>query len=339
MMATETLNFASTAERELCLRLVDASATDWPRAAAEASGLLEQALVVPAQHVCDQRVIPEAQRAAFVSRVWNCLTYHAPGYLARGGRGLAPLIAAAEENGLITGCIEGSLLMDTTLAQALEEKHAAAAARFQTEFGTLLTSWARRMRGERGVAEVENFAAELIVSRPESPPRIAGYRGQTSLKAWLKAVVANFLVTRDRKRQPLTVAELPEPAIVSTLDPDRNDCVGLLTPLLSAAVGSLDAESVLLLKLTLIDHVPQTQLAAQLGIAPGNVTRRRQRAIAALLAELGRLAAAHAEPGRVSHCLELTVAGDDRELAQMLGQRLSEAIEQTPKSRTTEVTS
>ena len=100
----------------------------------------------------------------------------------------------------------------------------------------------------------------------------------------------------------------------------------LLQPLLSKAIGKLDPEDRVLIKMLLMDEVPQKQLADSFGIHSGNLTRRKQRIAGGIWQSVQQLAQATARPKRVEECLQLAPAGPDRELKQRLGQVLSQAL-------------
>jgi DNA-directed RNA polymerase specialized sigma24 family protein len=314
------------ADRDLLLRLTGQTADRWPDVAQEASELLAAAVSRLARSMCYRGQVADQQQPLFAARLWRCLAFHAPSYLSRGGVGLAGLVDTAEHEGLITGCLEGNLLMDVMLAQALELNQAPAAERFDIEFQPRVDQWALRMRGERGVDLIENFRAELILTREASPPRIAGYHGRTSFVAWLKTVVANFLVSHGRKRVALTGTELPEACVRDEQDPERAECGGLLEPLLPQAIASIDHEAIVLLKQLLIDNVPQHVIAARLNKNSGTITRRREKAVAAILESLRELTVGHARSQQVAECLDLLLAGEDRDLSQRLGKLIPRTI-------------
>ncbi len=187
----------------------------------------------------------------------------------------AQLAARLEAGDLGYERSSANVLLEITLAQALELRNQEAALMFETEYIPFVTSIARRLGGQRAVDVFDNFTAELILPRADSSPRISGYHGRTSLRSWLRAVVANLWVSRQRKREAVTLNVLPEPEVADpTATLDHRPCVQLLRPLFRQAVGQLEAEDRLLIKMLLIDEVPQKELAESLGIHSGNLTRR-----------------------------------------------------------------
>ena len=79
----------------------------------------------------------------------------------------------------------------------------------------------------------------------------------------------------------------------------------------------------------LLDQVPQQALARSLGINSGNVTRRRQRITSDLWERIGAASRCAACRGEVADCLQLVLAGDDRELQRQLADALGEAFRRT----------
>jgi RNA polymerase sigma factor (sigma-70 family) len=220
-----------------------------------------------------------------------------------------------------------TLLEEVVLAQALESREPVAARTFDQEYMPRVKAVAARMSGPQGLDAIENFAAELIMPREGRPPRIAGYQGRTSLLGWLKAVVANCLVSRARRRDFERGNELddfadPRPVTAN----NTTDCEGFLRPVFRQAVDRLSGEDRLLIKLLLIDEVPQKQIACCLGIHSGNITRRHQRITSAIWAHVRE---ANGQT-RYQECLESVLAGDDRDLGQTLGATLASALQNTP---------
>jgi hypothetical protein len=107
------------------------------------------------------------------------------------------------------------------------------------------------------------------------------------------------------------------------------ECEEKLAPAFAGAVGELPLEDRVLLKLSILDGVPQKQLAAAYGIDPGNLTRRKQRAAAALLAKIRQIGVAAAAPTAVRECLELLLAGESRTLQLRLAGLLAGQIGQS----------
>jgi RNA polymerase sigma-70 factor (ECF subfamily) len=212
------------------------------------------------------------------------------------------------------------------LAQALELQLPSAAETFEQQWMPLVRATARRVTGPSGAELVENFVAELILPRKDAPPRIARYRGRTPFAAWLRVVVTNHCLSQLRRRRhsaPLVeLADETPPA-----SHDHRPCRELLLPLVRRALSALGSEDRLLLKLLVLDEVPQQEVARLLGVHSGNVTRRRQRAAEtvwrALAAEVHRAGKHQA----ATDCLELVLTGQDAALRSELSRQLALACQ------------
>jgi DNA-directed RNA polymerase specialized sigma24 family protein len=202
--------------------------------------------------------LAEGVLGLYATRLWRCMEYHWKRLSELQTIAFAQLAARLEAGDLGYERSSANVLLEITLAHALESRNQEAAMMFETEYIPFVTSIARRLGGQRAVNVFDNFTAELILPRADSSPRIAGYHGRTSLRSWLRAVVANLWVSRQRKREAITMNVLPEPeAADSTATLDHRPCVQLLRPLFRQAVGRLEAEDRLLIKMLLIDEVPQ----------------------------------------------------------------------------------
>lgn len=103
-------------------------------------------------------------------------------------------------------------------------------------------------------------------------------------------------------------------------------CEDLLRPAFRSAVAAVPTEDRVLLKMLLLDGVPQNQLAESLGIAPGTLTRRKQRAAEGIWTEIREFGNRSARPQAVHDCLERTIARESRELQLRLADVLASEI-------------
>ncbi len=113
---------------------------------------------------------------------------------------------------------------------------------------------------------------------------------------------------------------------ISRPETDESPCEGLLRPLMVEAMASLAIEDRLLIKMLVLDNVPQKSLAASLKINSGNVTRRRQRITAAIWQAMQTIATKAGERRRTDECLELVLAGPNPEMRRRLGEVLAGAL-------------
>ncbi len=287
------------------------------------------------------RVIAAADRQheLYRNRLWVCVEYHATRFGEDQPIPLADVVERLERGDLGRTKIRVNLLRDVALAQALELGEPRAAEVFESELMPVVRSMARHLGGERAAQAVENFAAEIVLPRPGREPRIATYQGRTALRHWLGAVVANSLRTERRRRGPSgpigfdpgglekTAADRPSAAEVEVeRQIEIRQCEELLRPIFLAAGRLLESEDRLLLKLLLLDGVPQKDLARGMGLSSGTITRRRQRAVETILAGTRQLIAQTARSHQADDCLELLIAGGDTELRRSLGDVLASGI-------------
>ena len=200
---------------------------------------------------------------------------------------------------------------------------------FESDYMPKVRAIARHLGGGRALDAVENFAAELVLPREGRPPRIASFQGRTPLASWLRAVVANFWISQTRKRQAVNLAVLPERSVhdgdaATTID--GRPCDELLRPIFAGALEPLHTEDRLLIKMLVLDGVGQNELARSLKVSSGTLTRRRQRATAAVLANIRELVQRHTDVRQATNCLELVMAGNDAGLRQRLAEVLAEGV-------------
>jgi hypothetical protein len=81
-----------------------------------------------------------------------------------------------------------------------------------------------------------------------------------------------------------------------------------------------------MLKLLVLDDVPQQEVARMLGVHSGNVTRRRQRAAESVWQAVASHAERAGKRRAATDCLELVLAGEDAELRSELARELAAAV-------------
>ncbi|MEN0111263.1 MAG: hypothetical protein AAF805_11130, partial [Planctomycetota bacterium] len=264
---------------------------------------------------------------AFATRLWGALEVH----LAK--RKLRPssvddvlrLVATLEAGKLHYGRVRENVVADVVVALGLERCDNAAAAVFQHNYMPIVRYHANRFAGQRGVDTVENLAADLVLPRVNRPPKIATYRGLTPLKAWLRSVVVNRCVGAHRSQRETSLGESHDVETQNTVETSAfaTDCEGRLAPAFRTAVGELPAKDRVLLKMLILDEVPQKQLAKSHGVDSGTLTRRRQKAAGRLLESINRIGRSPDAAGPVTECLELLLAGDVADLQSRLATLLA----------------
>ena len=265
----------------------------------------------------------ETGRTRFVQRLRGCVVYHWQRLFQEESLELPAVLERMRAG------TAGDLLRDVVLAQALEMNDSKAAEVFEREFMPAVRRNAHRLSGSRGEELVENFAATLVLSTEGQRPRIARYQGRTSLAGWLRVVTINYLTSEFRRRgpRPLIEEDVVAPISERVSMSDRKMCQELLSGLIQSALSGLSAEDRLVIRMLVLDGVPQGQLARSLGIHSGNLTRRRQRISDAIWQGVKQGACRRGQDKAASDCLELIVADGDRQLSQSLGEVLARELQ------------
>jgi len=263
----------------------------------------------------------------YVQRLWTAIQCHVP-ESPPSGLCLEDIVQRIEAGRLAHRQTDANVLEDVVLAQALELGEAEAAEMFEHKYSGYIQAVAAKTGGPAAVDAVENLAADLILPREVRPARLATYRGRTSLKSWLRTVVVNQAMAFKRDSHEVTGGALPEePSEMDQIEVAQDrQCEELLRPAFRSAVGAVSAEDRVLLKMLLLDGVPQNQLAESLGIAPGTLTRRKQRAAEGIWAKIREFGNRSARPQAVHDCLERTIACESRELQLRLADMLAGEI-------------
>jgi RNA polymerase sigma factor (sigma-70 family) len=247
---------------------------------------------------------------------------------------LTRFVADLEQGRLYYGQVEADVLHDVLVAQGLEGGENEAAREFEGSYMPHARAYAQQFAGQQGVDAVDNLAADLVLPRRERPPKIATYRGLTPLKSWLRSVVANRCVSLHRNRRDVPMNETHEIMGTDTVTSAvaAVECEEKLAPAFAKAVAELPLEDRVLLKMLILDGVPQKELAVAYGVDSGTLTRRRQRAGSTLLAKIRQIGVDNGAPTAVRECLELLLAGESRQLklrlASVLAVGIGESLEQ-----------
>jgi hypothetical protein len=249
-------------------------------------------------------------------------------------RDLHDLVCDLEKGRLYYGQVDANVLHDVVVAKGLELHDDEAAREFERSYMPPVRAQAEHFAGARGLEAVDNLAADLVLPRNDRPAKIATYRGLTPLKCWLRSVVANRCVSLHRARHDVTMNESHEIIGSDTVTSAAAaiECEERLAPAFAKAVGELPLEDRVLLKMLILDGVPQKELAVAYGVDSGTLTRRRQRAGATLLGKIRQIGVAAEAPTAVRECLELLLAGESRHLqlrlASLLAVEIGESLQQ-----------
>ena len=239
---------------------------------------------------------------------------------------------------LAYGQVGVNVLEEVVLAHGLEAGDEEAARRFDADYMPGVRKVAHKVGGQRGVEAVDNFAAELVLPREGRSSRLSTFVGRTPLATWLRTVVVNFWLTQTRREKYEKPAEILEVIHHETLDHevDGRPCRELLTPVFHQAARSISAEDRLLLKLLLLDGVPQKDVARAMKLNSGTITRRRQKGAEQVLLAVREQVSNSAHERQTHRCLELALSGDSPELRGGLAELLAIAIGGDSDHRPTE---
>ena len=265
--------------------------------------------------------------AAGATRLWFCIEHHWKRLAGSGRMSFENVILQLEKGRFGFTTSPYDVLEELAMAQMLEAGSSEAAALFEQRYMPAVRAFAVRA-GSTDDHMVENFAAELVLPRESKPPRIRSFQGRTPFTMWLRAVVANFVVSRRRRsgRESHSVVDEPPAPVERGESLDRAPCERLLGPILHQTIAAIGTESRLLLQMLILDAVPQRALAVSLGIDPGTLTRRRQKAARQVFARFHELATEIGHDRQARECLELVISGDDVELRQRLAELLAGGI-------------
>lgn len=273
----------------------------------------------------------EAAIDPYLARAWQCIDHHARKFLESEPLPFDQIVDRLETGRLAYGQVGVNILAEVTLAQGLELAEPRAAERFDADYLPAVRKAAYKVGGQRAVDAVDNFSAELVLPRNQRPPRISTFLGRTPLTTWLRTVVVNFWLTQTRRDRYERPAEVPE--VVHRESPDHavdgRPCRDLLEPVFRQAVRSIDAEDRLLLKLLLLDGVPQKDVARGMQLNSGTITRRRQKAAEQVLLDVRAQVAQSGQAASTQRCLELALTGDLPELRSGLAEVLAMAVGET----------
>ncbi len=261
----------------------------------------------------------------YVRRAWPCLRYH-----WEHGRGEDPGTLSQVVQRLSGSAAETDwgILHDVLLAAGLEELEPGAARVFEERYQGLARSIAFRCGGHVAEDLVANLAAELILPRPTRPPRIRDYQGRTTLASWLRVVVTNLCLSQLRRKRPQALEQIDEVpgSPLQDFAPQGQGCTELLGPVLREVIQGLEFADRLLIKLLLLDEVPQVRVADQLRVHAGNVTRRKQRVVEKIWVAVRAAQDEHPQRTEFRDCMETLVAGSNAELSTELASRIGSAF-------------
>ena len=260
---------------------------------------------------------PENERetvlAAYAARAWDCWRHHWRAAIELDSKGKADgwLVAdmIRDEKGVNgKSKLGGDPLRDVVLALAVLRNEPAARTLFFQDY----REFALRQGGKilSRLSSDEDWWSDLVGTLAgdlEPPGKLAQFHGHCGLQSWLGTVVryaALSVAKRDARRKTTPVSQLRAKdqdseqvadtltEAVTTERPDREaaatECYQMFVTLIDGAMREMQDDERLLLKLIFLDDREGQEVAKFLAIAPGNVSRRKQKAIDGLQERIAR---------------------------------------------------
>lgn len=268
----------------------------------------------------------DVDRPIYLARLWQCLGYH-----WRDALGLLPADEHIPASQVVErlaaghgyrrgGQLGGDPLRDVVLAVAMVRKDQRAPRVFQDDYFSFACGLAAKIH-RRLAADPDPWWSELLdhlagYTRPTA--KLDKFCGHSALRNWLGTVVWTFL-----RRWRFRDGESPE----WDEPPDRpappSESLDHFAEIVRLAIAELSSNDRLMLALIYVDGLNQKQAAGVLGVDPGTVTRRLEKALPRLQTAIRQIAA-----GRLSAEACAGVFEDLRDNPSMFAARLREALEE-----------
>ena len=250
--------------------------------------------------------------ASYESRLAAALRYHWWRYCQKEYRSLHEVVEFVQSGRLAYGQFPTDVFREVTLAEGVCQRDPAAMERFLLDFSGIISVAARRAGGALAAQDLEGFEAELMIPRDgECPPKLASFAGHTPLKNWLERVVHNQWRSRVRRQKEFTLANQRDD-VDPTLGPRESaqeyECLQVLQPVFESSAQILKTDEALLLRLVLLDGVPQQDIAQLWGVHKSTITRARQRTCRKLVDRFWQLARFYGEQSEYKDCVEWIVS-------------------------------
>jgi len=268
--------------------------TPWSEGCNRLTDQLTQWLERYSQSVCEEAVVENhASRPDYLDRLWRCLRHHwrQAAEIESNGSVSAEEVAERIQSGRgyhRGGRLGGDPMRDVVLAIAMTGRDGNAPIVFKSDY----YSFSRGLAGKLNRRLIDNpddwwnDLLDHLAGYTNPPGRLDKFAGRCALQNWLGTVVWNFLRTWIRQEWKLTQGgEVEDMGQTHTATDDSvaaDESLHCFVELIREAVASMPKDDVLLLHYIFIEGLKQKDVAAILRIAPGNVTRRRQKAIEGL---------------------------------------------------------
>ena len=256
------------------------------------------------------------------------------------------------------GELGGNPLRDVVLARAMRYHDERAVKLFRSEYFEFCCGMAGRL--DPGLAEREELwwsdLLDHLMGTLKPPGSLKKFDGRSALRNWLGTVLIRFLRRWQEKEDKCLQIE-PEKfngkkneAFAGVVDERELPYHYVIANIVRHAVRSLSNDECLLLYFLYVEELSQVEVAGIFGIHPGNVSRKRQRALENLLSSVESIAklasddeASESDRPKTEHELGSRARADVPSLMKILGQiktgravfakAICDALEQTVESR------
>ena len=298
----------------------------WDEGCAMLSGQLAEWVAADTERVCGRKIERgDREHLAFASRQWRCWSLHWRLAAEELGSVDGPSVAESlrKERCCRSGRhLQGDPLRDVILAEAMVRQDDRALLFFENEYRRALAGeWEEKFRQARADHEWWGEWLERLIGIGGYQPRLASYEGQAGLRAFLRIATRRFLLSRYRTNTPpIDPADVEDQGGESTT-PERRFlseiCLKRILTLFRSGLAKLSGRHATMLVEKYAEGKTGREIAAELRIHPGNVSKGLERA-----AELLRQILEPMESEEVTECSR-QLTKDDR---QKLGAALFDAM-------------
>jgi len=283
----------------------------WPEGRAMLARQIHEWLVQYSQGVCSAVVdVNHAGYQRYCQRLWTCWRHHwqQAVELDPSADGLAVGESVRSGEGYSRGKqLGGDPLRDVVLAEAVQSGDGTACALLEAEYKPFCIAQGRAVNRE-AVKDADDWWYQLLdrlAGYSRQPGKLQSYSGKCGLRFWLGRVARNFANDwRDGCADGgNAVDEWVTPPTPDAAEVD--DCIRLLAGFVRRGLDGLASDERLVLCLIFVDDLPGKEVAKLLGVAPGNISRRRAKAESRLRELLQQEALARGRAQGVEDCLEL----------------------------------
>lgn len=214
---------------------------------------------------------------AYVNRLADAAGYHWWRFCQDRFVPLRQVIGNVQNGTLAYGRYPTDVFAEVALVEGVCQQQPGSNELFIANYSDAIRAAAFGAGGLRAQQDLEGFEADLMLPRNQRPPRLSTFGGLTPLKFWLSRVVRNEWNNRARAT-PLPPRDAGEAGPSPEDSAVEHECLAVFRPLLQSATATLKKREELLLRMVLMDGVPNQEVARLWGVHTSTVTRARQRA-------------------------------------------------------------